>query len=475
MATIVGEVPAAGGEPAARLRSNALGRLESAIMGVAGVAPAYSIAASTASLVAAVALSGPASLLYCGIAMFGIVWAFTELGKTEVNAGAAYAWVRRAIHPAIGYLCGWALFVSALLFMVAGSFPAGSSFLGLFSSSLAANVPLVTVFGAVFFLVILAFVIKGVKITATAQLVMSGIELGLLTLFAILALVHGTLHPVHGFSFGWLSPLAFHGFSAFISGALIAAFYYWGWDVTANLNEETKNATSTPGFGGIVGVIVTFALFEVFTIGTNMVLSIHTINANSGDVLDALGQAVWPGVGGKVLIVAVLLSTVATLETTLIQVTRTLYVMGRDHTLPAALGRVHPSWRTPWVASIVVGVLSLALFVASNFIGSIGTILTDAINAIGLQITFYYGFAGFAAVILARRRLFDSAKNFLLMGLWPLVGGLFMFLMLVESLTSLSGVTIGIGLGAMAIGIIPLVIYWVKRAPYFDRSTEISL
>jgi hypothetical protein len=58
-------------------------------MGVAGVAPAYSIAASTASLVAAVALSGPASLLYCGIAMFGIVWAFTELGKTEVNAGAA--------------------------------------------------------------------------------------------------------------------------------------------------------------------------------------------------------------------------------------------------------------------------------------------------------------------------------------------------------------------------------------------------
>ena len=42
-------------------------------MGVAGSAPAYSIAATTAALVAAVGLAGPAALLYCGIAMFGIV------------------------------------------------------------------------------------------------------------------------------------------------------------------------------------------------------------------------------------------------------------------------------------------------------------------------------------------------------------------------------------------------------------------
>ncbi|MDA8209222.1 MAG: APC family permease, partial [Actinomycetota bacterium] len=55
------------------LRRGALGLFESAVMGVAGVAPAYSIAASTATLFGAVALGGPAALLYCGIAMFGIV------------------------------------------------------------------------------------------------------------------------------------------------------------------------------------------------------------------------------------------------------------------------------------------------------------------------------------------------------------------------------------------------------------------
>jgi hypothetical protein len=41
-------------------------------MAVAGSAPAYTIAGSTAALVAAVGLAGPAALLYCGIPMLGI-------------------------------------------------------------------------------------------------------------------------------------------------------------------------------------------------------------------------------------------------------------------------------------------------------------------------------------------------------------------------------------------------------------------
>ena len=66
-----------------KLAPNVLGLFESSVMGVAGSAPAYSIAATTAGLIAAVGLAGPASLLYCGIAMFGIVFAFNYLGRTE--------------------------------------------------------------------------------------------------------------------------------------------------------------------------------------------------------------------------------------------------------------------------------------------------------------------------------------------------------------------------------------------------------
>jgi len=81
------EIPESASEHS--LRAGVLGLFDSVIMGVAGVAPAYSIAASTGALIAAVALGGAGALLYCGIAMFGSVFAFSYLGRVETNTGAA--------------------------------------------------------------------------------------------------------------------------------------------------------------------------------------------------------------------------------------------------------------------------------------------------------------------------------------------------------------------------------------------------
>jgi amino acid transporter len=324
--------------------------------------------------------------------------------------------------------------------------------------------------GAIFFLLMVTAVAAGVTITVTVQIVMSCIELFLLVLFAVLAIFHG--HHVHSFSWHWFSPGIFHGQKGFVGGALIAAFYYWGWDVTANLNEETKSAKKTPGLGAMIGILVVFVLFEVFTIATNMVLTSTQINNNPADVLSVLGQQVWHGAGGKFIILAVVLSTIATLETTLIQVTRTLFAMGRDNTLPKALGKVHRTRKTPIVATVVVTIISLALFVGSQKIGSIGSILSDAINAIGLQICIYYSLAGLAVVVLYRRQLFLSVTNFIFMGLWPLVGAVFMGYLFVEAIPGLNAPTLWVGLGAMALGLIPMFYYMSKKNPYFKMAPK---
>ncbi len=447
------------------LKGGALGLFDAVVMAVAGVAPGYSIAASTATLFAAVGLGGAASLLYCGIAMFGIVFAFNFLGRVEANAGASYSWVRRALHPALGYLSGWALVVSALIFMVAATVPVGANLLGLFSASAANSVGEVTLIGTIFFLLMVGAVAAGVTITVTVQIIMSSIEIAILILFAVLALVHG--HHVAAFSWHWFSPSIFHGSSGFFAGALVAAFYYWGWDVTANLNEETRGAKRTPGLGGIVGIVFVFVLFEVFTIATNLVLTSSQISNNSADVLAVLGQQVWHGTGGKIIVIAVVLSTIATLETTIIQVTRTLFSMGRDRTLPKALGTVNAKRKTPIVATGVVTIISLGLFIGSQYVGSISSILGDAINAIGLQIAIYYSLAGIAVVMLYRRQLFKSLSNFVFMGLWPFVGALFMVVMFFKTIPGLNATTLWVGLGAMALGLIPMTIYWLKGNPYF--------
>lgn len=447
------------------LQANVLGTFDTVVMAVAGSAPAYSIAATTAVLAGAVGLAGPAALLYCAIPMLGIALAFSRLSRIDVNAGASYSWVGRTLHPFLGFISGWALVISATIFMVAGSLPAGSMTLALFDEGLADNTALSTVVGAAWFLVMLAVVLGGARLTVRAQLIMSGVELAILALFAVLAVFH-TDNSLP-FDWSWLGFGHFDGVSGFASGALVAAFYYWGWDVTSNLSEETRDSRRTTGLAGLIGVGIVFLLFEVFTIAVNVILSSQQIENNGANVLAALGEEVWPGWGGKVLVVAVLLSTVATLETTLIQVTRSLFAMGRDRTMPSALGRVHRTWNTPWVSIAVVGGVALVLFVASNALGSVGDILADAISAIGLQIAVYYGLAGLAAVVAYRKTLLKSPADFLLGGLWPLFGAAFMFWIFVESLGELAPAAVAIGVGGLAVGLVPMLWYWRQGSDYY--------
>ncbi len=272
------------------------------------------------------------------------------------------------------------------------------------------------------------------------------------------------------FSWSWLWGWGhFGGMSGFAAGALVAAFYFWGWDVTANLSEETHDSEKNSGAGGLIGVVGVFVLFEVFTIAINMMFSSEQIQ-NSPNLLSDLGDLVAPGWGGKVLVLAVVLSTIATLETTLIQVTRTLFAMGRDHTLPAAFGMTHKRWQTPWLAVLVVSAISLVLFVASTKLGNFSSIMTDAIDSIGLQICIYYALAGIAVVVAYRKVAFQSVKGAILVGIWPGAGAVFMLFLLVQSCfgpNRLSGAEIGIGLGAVAIGIIPMAYYWARGTRWF--------
>ena len=402
--------------------------------------------------------------------MFGIVFAFNTLNRTEANSGASYAWVRRGLHPALGYIAGWSLIVCSSIFMVAATLPAGSATLSLFSDKYANSTGWVTLFGTIFFLLMVAAVAFGVTLTAKVQVVMSTVEVALLVIFAGLCLFHAT--KVQHFTWAWFKPSIFGSSNNFFAGALVAAFYYWGWDVTHNLTEETKGSKKTPGYGALIGVFTVFVLFEVFTIGTNIIMTEKQISDNAANVLGVLGQIVWPGTGGKLIIIAVILSTVATIETQMIQVTRTMFSMGRDGTLSPKFGRINVKWKTPIFATLTVTVVALGLFVGSQFIGSVGTIIGDAVSAIGIQISIYYALAGFSVVVLFRKDLLKSAKNFIFLGLWPFLGALFMTIVFIKVIPTLNAPTLWIGFGSLALGLIPMTYYWSKGHVYFKMPTK---
>ena len=223
-----------------QLEAGALGVAESVVMGVAGTAPAFSVAATTATLIAAVGTLSVASLLYCGLIMFGVTFAFMHLNRVITNAGASYAWVGQVFHPILGFFAGWALLVASAVFMVSGTIPAATATLSLINPALAQNPGWVTFVAAGWLLAVGAVVVKGIKPTSYTQIVMTGIEVGALVIIIIAALFQHFSQPAHAFSWQWLAPTAFTP-QLFATGALTAMATQGRWLVIGD-SAEMVNA-----------------------------------------------------------------------------------------------------------------------------------------------------------------------------------------------------------------------------------------
>ena len=156
---------------------------------------------------------------------------------------------------------------------------------------------------------------------------------------------------------------------------------------------------------------------------------------------------------------AVMVSAVATLQTQLLQCTRLLFSMARDRVIGEPMGWLHPRFQTPWLAGIAVAFVSLLLFAASATVPSLNQLMSDLINAIGVQVSFYYALAGIACVWYYRHVLFTSWRVLLFAGIVPLTSALFVASVGIYELPQL-GVRVSVmSIGTILIGIVPLCYY----------------
>ena len=347
------------------LRADALGFGESVVMGVAGIGPAYSLAATAAVLIGAVGVLAPASLLYCGLIMFGIVFAFRHLNRLDANAGASYSWITSIFSPAIGFFAGWSVIVGSALFMVSGTLPAAAGTLKLFHPSLVEDQNAVTLIAAGWVAVIGAVVAKGIKLSSYTQIVFTVFEVGLVALLIILVAVGFARVPAHAYS-----PASFTGAgftpAMFAAGAGIALFAFSGWDVTVNLSEETCDGARIAGRGSIVAAAITVVLLVGFNAVALRTLTHAEIESAGVNIVFALAEKLMPHPWDYAAVIAVMLSTVGTLETSILQFTRTVFAMSRDNVLDPRYARLHKTYRTPWFATLLITVLGMLLLLLSS-------------------------------------------------------------------------------------------------------------
>jgi amino acid transporter len=427
------------------LKGGALGLVSTTIIATASVAPAYSIAATLVFVVGAVALQSPAVAVLAFIPMLLCSIGYSELNKADPDCGTTFTWATRAFGPRTGWAGGWAIIVADVLVMASLAQVAGQYGFLLFNAKGIGNNPTsgwVLLVGVLWIVVMTYICYRGIEVSANFQKVLLGIELVMLVVLSVTALVKvgtGSAPPGHLTpSLSWFNPFHIASFSALSSGIILMVFIYWGWDTAVAVNEETKDKTKTPGRAAILSTFILLVTYALVILSMESFAGIKTTGnglgnlANAGDVLSVQGSLVFgtSAFGSfltHLLLLMVLSSAAASTQTTILPTARTTLSMAVYKAIPPQFARIHRRYLTPTVSTIVMGAISIVVYVffnySSNGIGVIG----DAVIAIGLYIAFYYGLTGFTCAWYYRKNLTSSARNLWMQGILPVLGGLILY------------------------------------------------
>jgi amino acid transporter len=462
------------------LAGGALGTFESAVMGIAGTAPAFSVAVTTATIVAAVGVLSVGSIFYCGFIMFGIMLAFIHLSKIMPNAGAAYAWVGHVFGKTWGFFAGWGLLVASVVFMVSATMPAAQATLELLKElkwiapQRVDDTTWVAITSALWLTAVTIVVTRGIKHASYTQILLTGLETTVILALIVAAFIHFRRQPLHVFSWSWFSPASFTP-QTFASGALSAIFFYWGWDVTMNLTEESKtgahNSASRGAFLAVFNLILFYCIMMIVIL---IAMSDDEISQAKTRILNVMAAKLFPAPWCYLAVVATLLSTVGTIETQLLQFSRSMFAMARDRMLHPRYATIHPEWQTPWVATGTIWFMGLLLLLGSSYMPSVKAVLQCSIDAIGFQICFYMSLAGFACAWHYRGKLALGLHHAVSYVVWPLAAALFMVFIAIYSVPTfgdtrtMNVVTNLVGIGGLAIGFAPLLLSRFGRTAQAD-------
>ena len=332
----------------------------------------------------------------------------------------------------------------------------------------------IAVVAALWLLLVTFICIYGIRWTTNAQWVMVCIEYICVVGFSIGGIIKVLVsHPVHsiGFRMAWLDPFHIHGFSAIASGLALGVFFFWGWDTALNLNEESKQSTHIPGRAGLISMWLLLFVFVLNFVAAQMLLGPKEVAAQGSEVLFYFGQQFAGSWASYVMIFAVLSSTVATTQTTLLPAARISYAMARDGVFPKVFATIHEKYKTPALGTAILSFLSLFGIMLTTFSSSSANVFNNLVSNIGVLVAFYYGITGVACAWAFRKTLGKGFRPNLTMVYLPLIGGLALLFVCYQVLHS-GGSSATPDLWVLGMGVPLTLIAWVttrKKSGFFTQ------
>jgi basic amino acid/polyamine antiporter, APA family len=287
---------------------------------------------------------------------------YAELAAANPEAGGLYCYIRDGFGRAPAFLYGWCLF----LVIASGTIAALAH---AFTRYLAEIIPLspigINIVAVVMIAVVTAVNVWGTRKSSNLQnwttLAKAGIVVILSAVLLSLGHHYSDLGPALGTSQRGFSLASNFGL------AMIAVLWaYEGWQFgTYSAGEVVKPQRAFPK-AFLLGSVFLMALYVVANIAYLVALGPAAATVSDAIAADAVGLVLGPW-AGKIVAVAILISTFSATNSVVLTAPRVFYAMANDRLFFKKLAEVHPRFQTPAAAIVALGVWSAVLSCAGQF------------------------------------------------------------------------------------------------------------
>lgn len=328
-----------------------------------------------------------------------------ELGAAWPSEGGVYVWVREAFGPRWGSMVAWlywinnAYWIPSVYLIFAGTFE--EIFLGHRSTWQEAGIAIVLTW--------LTVGVGIVRLEVSKWLPNLGAVVKVLIFLALGALGFGTLAkgrpPANDFSLGSFLP-KWNDSLAYLPVLLYNTF---GFELMSSAGSEMKNPRRDVPRVILFSGIVIACVYALGVAGILLAVPIGELSIVTGtwDALAVLGRQ-WGRAGDAAVLLlglGFLYACIANIVTWSLGANRVAAVAAEEGVLPAALGRLHPRFQTPYVAFIVMGLVSTALLVGNALLSdSQSNVFWMTFKLSGLCLLLCYLLVFPAFLVLRKRR-----------------------------------------------------------------------
>lgn len=305
----------------------------------------------------------PLAYLVGLVGMFFTALSYAAMSREFPLAGSVYTYAQRGLHEIAGFFSGWLILLDYILV---------PSLLYLFSAvALRPVLPGVPAWAwlALFISFNAAVNLVGIQFTARVNHYMLIMELTVLALFVVVGLI--ALYGGMGAGKLTITPLynsKVFSLSTVAGATSIAVLSFLGFDGISTLSEENRAGDNAVGRATVLALMLVGGFFILQTwIATDLSVGMHFSSPETAfyEITQRAGGA-WLRL---ITIIAVVIATaIANAMAAQAAVARILFAMARDGKLPAILAKVHPRYRTPYVSTLLVALISLlvGLFFANR-------------------------------------------------------------------------------------------------------------